>query len=187
MIIFNIFRKPRVAPPSGLPAPNLDALEPLVKKYESMMDQSRPQWTKVQVAFDNAILLNFDTISYYMERKVYPGLSRHDLEQKVHTSTSYAALCGWVVGKEWGTRYPDLAIRLRNKSRLDTSDIPSDAMELLTKAVYFPYWLFATIFIGYYDSNFGKQVRQQKDAHLKDTYQSLMNGMIMCFLAGIQS
>jgi hypothetical protein len=194
MGIFEVFRKPKVAPPASLDEPDTDALSPLIEKYESLLDSTldsfiSPAWVKYKKAFDDVIFLNFQSISAFMDNEVYMGepTRKQELEKNIKTATTYAASCGWIVGREWATNFPVLHARLKAKSRIGTDDIPSDAMVLLQTAGYLPYYLFALIFTDYYDSDYGQRTRHQKDAHLKDTYQSIMNGTIMCFLEGVKS
>lgn len=142
-----------------------------------------------QKGLDDVIFLNFETISFYMENELYQHSleNKRKMEQHVKTATTYAASCAWMVGKEWAIKDLGLRNKLRTKDRIGTGDVPADALELLTKAVYFPYWLFAGTFSDYYDSSYGRRVRHQRNGHLKDTYQGLVNGMLMCFLAGVKS
>lgn len=51
-----------------------------------------------------------------------------------------------MIGKEWGKKDVELRARLRNKETIDINDIPFDAMQLLAKAIYLPYFLFASVF-----------------------------------------
>ena len=198
MSIFNFFRKPKVVSPSNLDEPNWDGLSPIFEKYKYLLNNipdpltsALPTWSKYKDAFDDVIFLNFETISNFMNNEIYKcNLSiKQEFDHNVKTATTTAAFCGWMVGCEWAKNNPNLYSRLKNKSQneISTNDIPADAMMLLHKAVYFPYWIFASVFTGYYDSRYSQHTRHQKDAHLKDTYQSLLFGELMCFLDGVKS
>lgn len=188
--------KPNITPPLILSDPDIKPLEPLIDKYEPILNKTMngpfgklPEWTSIRKALNDVIFLNFQTISYYMDNEVYGNNSekKNSLEQQVKTVTTLASSCAWMVGKEWGEKDPNLKGKLHNKEAIGINDVPFDAMQLLANAVYFPYFLFAVIFTEYYDSTYGQNVRHQKNGHLVDTYQSMMKGMLACFLMGVKS
>lgn len=195
MSLFNFFRKPRIAPPSELNEPDLDALDPIISKQKPFFDkfissnsQELQNWVKYKKAMDDLIFLNFMSISHFMDM-LYMNKKVHklDLEEIIKTSTTYAASCGWMIGREWANNNYNLLAKLINKSFINSDDVPSDAMILLYKATNLPYWHFAVIFTEYYDSPYGQRTRPQKDSHFKDTYQSLLIGVLVCFLDGVKS
>lgn len=188
--------KPQITPPSELSEPDISSLEPLIKKYEPTLNQimsnpygKPPEWLSIKTHLDDVFLLNFQTISFYMESEVYKGNSqeRKWWEEQIKTTTATLVSCSWMIGKEWGKKDIDLRARLRNKETIDINDIPFDAMQLLAKAIYIPYFLFASVFTEYYNSEHGKKLSHQKDGHLKDTYQSIAKVAVACFLIGVKS
>ncbi len=58
---------------------------------------------------------------------------------------------------------------LARKNEVTLADVPADALELLRKAAYFPYWLFATVMTEYYDSPYGKGTRKTESRSLAKT------------------
>jgi len=195
---FNIFdsfsnRKPNIEPPSSLPEPERGDLDPIIEKYKPLIDSQfdppwrpLPGWVQFKKAMDDVLFLNFKSISNYMENEVYKRISKQEFEATVKDASTAAASCGWMIGREWAIRDLDLHSSLGPKNYLSVDDIPADALKLLLKAAYFPYWLFASIFTEYYKSSFGERTRDQKDAHLKDTYQSLVEGVFLSFLEGVR-
>jgi hypothetical protein len=189
MSTFNV-SKPNVAPPSDIRCPDPEQFLPLLSKYASVLQtDAMSDCARYKAAIDDVILLNFTAISYYMDKVVYRNSSarKREIEAEVKTVSSQATILAWAIGKEWASKDPTLRDRLKGKSQISAADIPADAMELLGKVVGFPYSIFAAIESNYYSSIYGRGVRYQKDAHLKDTYQSLMKAMVVCFLYGIQS
>lgn len=196
MPLFNLFKKPKLAPPQSLEEPDLSALDPLVEKYRTAAATfahrqfgRTPAWARIKEAFDDVVFMNFRSIKFFIDAAVdqFGNEWKSQVEERVKRSSSYAASCGWIIGREWGSRDPTLRARLRTRDGIDTDDVPADAMELLGKAVYYLYSVFAEIFTTYYDSEYGRRVRRQKDDHLRDTYQSFMKGMLICFLSGVKS
>jgi len=190
MNIFNFFTKPKVAPPSDFKSPDLELFRPLLNKYESILQTGALSGcARYKEAIDDVILMNFGTISYFMNDVVYKNNNenKRKIEDALKVASSNATTLAWVIGKEWASKDPSFRERLKGKSRISTDDIPADAMELLGKAVNFPFSIFAKIMSDYYNSNYGRGTRYQKDAHLKDTYQGLISGMLMIFLYGVQS
>jgi len=188
--------KPQITPPSELSEPDVSLLEPLIKKYEPVLNQimsnphgKPPEWLSIKTHLDDMFLLNFQTISFYLESEVYKGnpKERKFWEEQIKTTTTMLASCSWMIGKEWSKKDSDLRARLRNKQIIDINDIPFDAMQLLAKAIYVPYFLFASVFTEYYNSKHGKKLSHQKDGHLKDTYQSIAKVAVACFLIGVKS
>ena len=195
---FNIFepnksKKPNIDPPEILHELDQGDLKPLIEKYEPLIDEQfepswrpLPGWVEYKKAMDDVLFINFRSISHYMENVVYQQVSQYEHEKTVKELTTFAASCGWMVGREWAIRDLDLHSCLGPKNQLDVDDIPSDALKLLIDAVYFPYYLFASIFTKYYDSSYGQRTRDQKKDHFKDTYQSLLKGEFFCFLEGVR-
>jgi hypothetical protein len=188
--------KPKITPPSSLPDPDLTLLNPLIIKYEPVLDKmmgdlgGKPlEWIEIKRGLDDVILLNYKSISHYMDKEVY----RHSIEKKqnweeqINTATTLATTCAWMIGKEWGQKDFGLRTKLCNKKTIDITDIPFDAMQLLATAVYMPYFLFAGGFTEYYNSAYGKNVRNQKEGHFADIYQGMMRGVLACFLMGVKS
>jgi|GEM_PF-2382723 len=188
--------KPQITPPSELSEPDISLLEPLIKKYEPTLNQimsnpygKSPEWLSIKTHLDDLFQLNFQTISFYMESEVYKGnfQERKWWEEQIKTTTTMLTSCSWMIGKEWSKKDVGLQARLRNKETIGINDIPFDAMQSLAKAIYVPYFLFASVFIEYYNSEYGKKLSHQKDGHLKDIYQSIAKVAIACFLIGIKS
>lgn len=57
MGFFSFSRKPNVAPPSGLPDPDLSALDTIIEKYEPLLNKmiddpfgTIPEWGKIKKA-----------------------------------------------------------------------------------------------------------------------------------------
>jgi hypothetical protein len=82
---------------------------------------------------------------------------------------------------------PHLARRFLNKETINLNDIPHDDLHLLLKAAYLPYSVFAIIFSAYYESPIGRITKHKAEGHFGDTYESIMKGIMACFLEGIQS
>jgi len=198
MSVFDSFglgrkRKPDIEPPSSLPEPERGDLDPIITKYTPLIDsmfnpswRPLPSWVQFKKAMDDLLFLNFRSISNYMENEWYKRIGKQEFEVTLKETTTAAASCGWMVGYEWATHDLNLHFNLGPKIYLSVDDIPIDALKLLLKAAYFPYYFFASIFTDYYKSSYGQRTRDQKDAHLKDTYQSLLEGVFMCFLEGVR-
>lgn len=188
--------KPNISPPLILSVPDVKSLEPVMVKYESILnkilDERKglpPTWVKVKLALDDSIFLNYKTISHFMNIEVYENNidKKRELEDLVKAYTFYAASYAWIVGKEMNERDPKLKQRFNDINSFRVEEIPSDALELLKNAAYLPYYFFAIVFTDYYDSEYGMKVRYQKLGHLVDTYQGIMKGMVACFLDGLKS
>jgi hypothetical protein len=195
MNIFNFFTKPDVTPPSNTLEPNFPELDKLTDKYmhylNNMMDyyDELPEFGRIKLAMDDVLLLNLKSINYFLETQYFTAdpYHRHKVEEHLKTYTMYNCFCGWVIGREWAKKDSQLFNKLGHKKKINLNEIPSDAMMLLHNSTYYPYWIFTSIFDDYYKSNIGKRGSNQKEAHYKDTYRSLLNGTIMCFLDGIKS
>lgn len=188
--------KLEISPPRILTVPDVNNLEPLMNKYESILnkilDERKglpPTWVKVKLALDDSIFLNYETISHFMNIEVYENNidKKRELEDLVKAYTFYASSYAWIVGKEMNERDPELKQRFNKVNSFQIEEIPSTALELLKNAAYFPYYLFAIVFTDYYDSEYGMKLRYQKQGHLVDTYQGMMKGMVACFLDGLKS
>lgn len=195
MNLFNFFTKPDVTPPTTNNEPDFSEFDPLVEKYEHYLKNSMeffdelPKFGKIKLAFDDLIFMNLKSINYYLDNECYNGdfLVKKKMEEHIKTLTAYGTFCGWAVGREWGLKDRHLLNKLKHKSKIKMNEVPSDALILLHKATYFPYWIFTLIFDDYYKSSIGSKSSYQKTAHYKDTYRSLLNGILMCFLDGIKS
>lgn len=192
--------KPNINPPVILSEPDdndLVTFEQLGVKYDrerySMIFINEWEevavWRTVHRSIIDMILLNFQSISLYMDNVIYEGITggKNGLEDGIRTFVMGASFGSWCVGKEFMKNKPSIATKFLNKDTIDINDIPFEETQLLLKAVYLPYFTFAFIFSEYYDSEYGKNVRYQKEGHLTDTYQSTMKGLLACFLEGIKS
>jgi hypothetical protein len=193
MSFLNIFNKPKVAPPSELYEPDLSEFEELSCKYEYMLSEQlntlQPEkivWLKYREAIIDMLLLNFDTISYFMDSVIYPRVSKGDLDERIRIQSTSATATAWAIGFEYGKVNSLQRSKLIKKKSLDTDDIPSDIMVQLNKLACSVFYIFALVFTEYYDSRFGIRTRHQKEGHIKDTYQGIMKGIMMCFLDGLK-
>jgi len=191
--LFKFLRKSNSSSPI-LEDPDLDTLEPLIIKYRdnflNRFDFSKPpEWYKYKKAIDDVIIRNFDSISFFMNNKIYKNKksNQEKLLENVKTASMYATSCGWMIGYDCCIRDGLLKSRLASRVNIQKGDIPKDAMNLLQIAAYNPYWIFATMFIQYYESSYASLVRSQKDFHLRDTYNGILTGVMMCFLYGAQA
>ena len=154
--------KPEISPPLILTELDLEELNKLAEKYEPLiMSKSepfwrpRPPWIQYADAIDDVLFLNFASISYFMENEVYKQVDKSVHEETVKDLTTLAASCGWIIGHEW--RSLDLIKEYENNNFLTVDDIPPKALKTLLKAIYPPYYLFASIFTKYYESDYGKR------------------------------
>jgi hypothetical protein len=192
---FNLFRKPQVTPPQNLEEPDFRELDRLIEKHRAAAERftnqqigQTPSWGRIREAFNDAVFYNFESISQFMRFFCQNSDERKNLlEDRVKRSSNFAASSAWIIGREWASRHSALRDKLKTKEEIEIDEVPSDAMELLARAVYYLYSLFAEIFTFYYDSEYGRRTRQQKDNHLRDTYQAFMKGMFACFLSGAKS
>lgn len=196
MKFFNIFQKPNVTPPSTNIELDLTELNILINKYEYLIEKSIDSfadepafWGKIKLAFDDLLLMNLDSISYYLTNEGSDGdpFIKNKLAERIKTMTTYSAFSGWIIGKEWAKKDRNLYKYLNKKTIIEITDVPTDAMSLLYKAVNFPYNGFTIIFDGYYKSSIGNKKKHQQQSHYKDTYQSLVKGILLCFLDGVKS
>lgn len=196
---FNIFdsvnnRKPNLEPPSSLLEPESGDLDPIIKEFQPLIDSQfdppwrpLPSWVQYKKAIDDVLFLNFNSISNYMEHEYYEKVSsKQQFDEDVKSASTFAASCGWMIGHKWAINDLDLYSNLGPKDHISVDDIPVDALKLLLQAAYFPYWLFASIFTEYYKSRYGERTRDQKDAHLQDTYRSIVEGVFLSFLEGVR-
>lgn len=188
-------KKPELAPPSGLLEPDLSSLVPIFDKHSDAFNyfqDSQPSdfWVllKVKDSIATVIFHNFKSISLFMDEVYYARSSetKEDLAEHVEKSSRYAISSSWAIGREWALRDNGL-VKLADKKEIETSDVPADALAMLMKAAYFPYWVFAVVLDDYYRSKYGRQVRSQRDAHFKDIYQGFLYGLLMCFHIGVKS
>lgn len=188
--------KPQITPPSDLLKPDLSLLKPLIDRYTPIVkqlmqgrDRTIMECLSIKSHVDDVFFANFQSISFFMEKEVYQGSSqeRKWFEERIDTATTALAIYSWMIGKEWGIKDKNLRARLHEETTIDANEIPFDAMVLLTKAINIPYYIFAVIFTDYYESGYGERLHNQKDGHLKDTYQSFTKAAIACFLIGIKS
>jgi hypothetical protein len=194
-------KKPNIVPPvtlSELDDGGFMSFEVLGEKYEremySMFDAfewkgEKAVWMTVRRSIIDAIFLNFQTISHYMNDMIYNNISggKNGFEDGIRTAVTASTFGSWCVGKEFIKNKPSIATKFLNKDTIDINDIPFEETQMLIKAVYLSYCVFADLFSDYYDSEYGKRVKYQKEGHFTDTYQSMMKGILACFLEGIQS
>jgi len=189
------FSKPKLAPPQDLSEPDFRDLDILNDKYRAEANAFAHQtlgrtwgWYRIKESFDDLVFLELNSIKNFMVKGFWQDDSRKKIiDERIRKSTTFAASSGWVIGREWATKYPDLCAKLKNKDEIDTDDVPADAMVLLGKALWYLYSLFVKIHMVYYDSDYGRPIRNQKEEHFRSTYQSLMKGMFTCFLSGVKS
>jgi hypothetical protein len=167
----------------------IEKLKPILKWYMKHPDTKPPEWLAVKRSLDDVILMNYETILPYMEKVVYQNSreKRNRFEEQVKGYTNLASSCAWMLGKEWAEKDPAIKASLIHKETVKIGDIPAAALKLLENAAYFPYFLFAYIFTGYYASEDGKDSRYQMTRHLADTYQGMLKGMLIGFLMGLGS
>lgn len=183
-----LFKKPNVEPPPGLPDPDFDAFNDLIKKYQdeyetNLFAGNLSDVVRIKEAMDDLFDIEFTGIKYFL-RSTKTSAEMVEIARLRNMYTSAATSASWMIGREWASRDDLLRKRLEQKNAVDTDDVPSDAMALLNKAAYLPYWLFTSVMSDYYDSPFGERTRYQKEAHLLSMYQSFMKGVLMCFLVG---
>ena len=189
--------KPNITPPSIESEPDYDTFIKLENKYQCELNKMLDDfdkgvpivWLTANMAIIEMLFLNYQSISNYMDSMIYNNInqSKKGFENGIRTFASAATFGAWIIGKEFKKKYPNQTDKFLNKSTIDIKDIPFKETQILLNAVYLPYYMFALIFTNYYDSEYGKNVRSQKDGHLKDTYQSMMKGILGCFLEGIKS
>lgn len=194
MSIFNFFKKPKVEPIIPKNEPDFRELESLILKhkaaaiqYENRKIGNLESWGRIREAYNDVFSINLQSISMYMQYFCDTQQKKDALEERIYLNNTFAAYSSWIVGREWGFRYPDLVARFRDKTVIIAGEVPADAMEMLNKSLYDSYSLFSQIFGFYYDSEIGRPVRFQKENHLKDTYQSMLRGSLICFLSGVKS
>jgi hypothetical protein len=189
------FRKPKVAPPSGDGSDDYEKLMlSLAEKYPSFFEPMlsgklplRPVLAEVKQALDDTFKLNLETISYYVRTQYSTDEKQQNLFISIQAN-SYMAVCiSWLIGMDYAENDPELYKKLKSKKRIGLEDVPSDAFNCLSITVLPMFGLFRDIFTDYYDSRYGERVRFQKELHLKDIYQSMMNVLLKCFLDGIKS
>jgi hypothetical protein len=139
----------------------------------------------VRQSIVDILLLNYQTISFFMKNAY--TLTQDEIESAASMSATSATMGAWCVGKEFMIKKPHLATKFLYKDAIDINDIPYEELQLLEKAAYLPFNIFAVVFSDYYNSTEGKRMRFQKEGHFKDTYQSIMKGVLACFLEGVQS
>lgn len=185
-----LFIKPNVEPPPGLPDPEFDAFNDLIKKYQNeyeinLFADNLSDVVRIKEAMDDVFDIEFTGIRNFL-RSTKTSDQMAEIARFRNMFTSIATSASWMIGRESASKDALLKTRLEHKRNIDIDDVPNDAMMLLTKAVYLPYWLFASVMSDFYDSRYGARNRYQKEAHLKSTYQSFMKGVLMCFLAGVK-
>lgn len=187
---------PNIYPPANTSEIDITPLEPLLEKNETFIrrlatdpNTRPPEWLPVKEALQESILLNFQSISQFMNNEVIKNSKENimELNELVSKATTMGSLYAWIIGKEWKQKDPDLRHRLIEKDTIQLDEVPHDALQLLLIAVLFPYYIFAQFFIDYYDSPYGHSVKYQKTPHLIDTYQAMMKGILACFLMGLKS
>lgn len=194
----NIYKikKPNIGAPAYSPKLNEECEETitqLTNKYEceltSILDTinrgEESILTTVHKAISDVISLNFQSISNFI--KITYTLTQTEIDSAISMSTTKAIIGAWCVGKDFMRMKPHLASRFLNKETIDLYDIPHDDLHLLIKAAYLPYAIFAIIFSQYYESPIGRITRPQAEGHFGGTYESIMKGVLACFLEGIQS
>ena len=187
---------PNISPPTTISVPDINQLNSLLDKYEPLINKvlnerkgDLPIWVTVKFALEDTLSTNYQSINYFMTNEVFENRidKVEQLNELVKTFTTLASTYAWIVGLEWGRQDPRLKARFINTDSIRIEDVPTDALQQLILAVYFPYYLFAMVFNDYYESEYGINVRFQKDGHLQDTYQGMMKGVLACFLTGVRS
>jgi hypothetical protein len=199
----NIYKikKPNIEPPVTLSVQNIEDVtgifNSLYEKYRTDMHSLIEMKGKgYDVAFITVfrsivdmILLEYESISLYMNNIFYKksGGNKNQHEETIKRGAYTATSSAWLIGKEFINRDPYIATQFSNSDTIEIQEIPYGEFQLLLKAVYVIYYPFAVIFTDYYNSKYGHRMRFQKEGHFRDTYQSMMKGMLACFLEGIQS
>jgi hypothetical protein len=189
-------KKPHIGAPAlspGLDDDCRETISQLTDKYEreirSMMNAIEKGEESliiiVRQSIIDVITLNFQSISNFI--KITYTLTKEEIDSPISMTASEATFGAWCVGKDFMRTKPHLASRFLNKETIDLNDIPHDEQYLLIKAAYLPYSVFAIIFSQYYKSPIGRITKHQEEGHFGDTYESIMKGVMACFLDGIQS
>lgn len=188
-----LVNKPNIVPPDTNNEPEYEATEKIYAKYELFMDRlidmGEPREAlKYRKALIDMFDLNLNSISNYVNEYI----NNFDIYQKqktsdaIKTSCTVTAFCSWLLGREWALSDPKRIENFRFKTKIGIEDVPMDIFTQLLKTVYAPYYLFSIIFTEYYESEYGRRTRGQKDGHFKDTYQSIVKASLMCFLDGVK-
>jgi hypothetical protein len=187
MGIIEFFKKPNAFNPVGLEKPNMDAFEPLFKKYEDSVGGPEGKFDYLQAAadMDQMFILNLESISEYIVHSMTRETHRKFVE-KIKDVDTTAAACGWMVGRDFAAKDHELKQRLSEQYIITKDDLPNEAQYLINRAAYYPYYLFASVFIPYYESPYGKRTKFQKENHLKDTHRWFVTKVIETFQKGIQ-
>lgn len=193
--------KPDIDPPKGLdnpdfPEQDFTELYHLLEKHEGEARRlanteirGTKSWAEIREHIKNIVDIQLAAISNFLERHFYEGdQTRKNLyKTRIHQYSNLAASGGWVIGREWGERDPGLREALSEKKTLDIELLPDGAVKLLRLAVFEIYSIFYFPHKFYYESRYGRRTRKQREPHMRDTYQSMMKGVLICFHSGIKS
>ncbi len=196
-----VSNKPDIDPPMGLDDPDFPEqdyteLYLLLEKHDE--DARRlanaeiggiKSWVEMREHIKNVVTIQLGAISKFLERHFYEGdQARKDLyKTRIHQYSNLAASGGWVIGREWGERDLGLREKLRNRKTVNIQSLPDDAVRLLHLTLFEIYSIFYFPHKFYYESPYGRRTRKQREPHMRDTYQSMMKGVLICFLSGIKS
>lgn len=189
-----LMNKPNIVPPDIREEPEYEAIDKAFAKYEPFMDRliairEPSEGLKYRRALIDMFELNFNSISNYVDEFLYnfEYIRKQKTSDAIKSSCTTTAFGSWLIGREWALSDPKRIDNFRFKTKIGIEDVPMDIFTKLLKTVYVPYYLFALIFTEYYESEYGRRTRRQKDGHLKDTYQSIVKASLMCFLDGVKN
>jgi len=194
-------KKPDVDPPKGLDDPNfpeqdfselyhlLEKHEEEARRFANIEVGGIKSWAETREHIKNVVEIQLAAISNFLDRHFYEGdqTRRNLYKTRIHQYSNLAASGGWVIGREWGERDPGLREKLSAMKSIEIELLPADAVKLLHLAVFEIYSIFYFPHKFYYESTYGRRTRKQREPHMRDTYQSMMKGALICFLSGIKT
>lgn len=197
MGIFSNQHKPRIDPPQDLDnEPDFSELVDILEKHQEIALKlahkkigGLKSWVEIREAIKDAVNYQFAGISNFLDRHFYQqDKQKEKLHQKrISQYSNFTASSSWAVGREWGLRDPELRDRVRKLEYIDIYKLPKEVVELLKLSVFDIYSMFYFPHKFFYESPYGRLSRGQMDNHMRDTYQSMMKGALMCFLSGVKS
>lgn len=196
MGFLELFQKKVSAPISNLSLPNIEILVPYINEFIKLQDNQRKgtsitgsQWIVYKDELDRLILLDFESISYYLERFFFKGNKsiRKSYFDNINLSTSSSMMACWMIGRKSALNDPEFNKEVIENEWLSSYMIPNKDKELLKSASYLVFYYWANVFSLYYESDNGKNTRFQKERHFKQMLGGIEDRCFKCFCDGALS